>query len=90
MKPKKIKPIDGFTNVSDADVVARGTNIQTSMTGNANFPSPPVDMATLKAAIESFSALIAEGDTLETDGGFKAISRVVRHTYPIFQQCEKS
>ena len=48
MKPKKIKPIDGFSNVSDGDVVARGTNIQTCMTGNANFPNPPVDMATLK------------------------------------------
>jgi len=70
MKPKKIKPIDGFSNVSDADVVARGTNIQTCMTGNANFPNPPVDMATLKAVIESFSALIAQA----LDGSKKVIA----------------
>ena len=36
--PKKIKPLDGFSNVSDADVVSRCTNIQTSMTGNPHFP----------------------------------------------------
>jgi hypothetical protein len=59
-KPKQIKPIDGFANVSDADVVLRGTSIQTNMTGNPNFPNPPVDLATLKAAIETFAALIAE------------------------------
>jgi hypothetical protein len=40
-KPKQIKPIDGFANVSDADVVVRGTSIQTNMTGNPNFPNPP-------------------------------------------------
>ncbi len=36
-KPKKIKPSDRFVGVADADVLARGTNVQTSMTGNANF-----------------------------------------------------
>ncbi len=56
-KPKTIKPIDGFSNVSDADVVARGTNVQTNMTGNANFPNPPVDLTALKTAIDTFSAL---------------------------------
>ena len=39
-KPKKIKPLDGFSNVADADVVSRCTNIQTSMTGNPYFPNP--------------------------------------------------
>ena len=46
-KPKMIKPIEGFTGVSDADVHSRGTNVQTCMTGNANFPTPPVDLAAL-------------------------------------------
>ena len=58
-KQKLIKPIDGFAGVSDADVLSRGTNVQTCMTGNANFPAPPVDLATFKAALETFSALIA-------------------------------
>ena len=55
-----IKPIDGFTGVSDADVLSRGTNVQTCMTGNANFSTPPVDLAALKTAIEAFSGLIAQ------------------------------
>ncbi|HYR85618.1 MAG TPA: fibronectin type III domain-containing protein [Terriglobia bacterium] len=59
-KPKKIKPIDGFSNVSDADVVSRAANVQTHMTGNANFPDPPVDLAALKTAIDTLSALIAQ------------------------------
>jgi hypothetical protein len=69
-KPKLIKPLDGFSNVSDADVVSRGTNIQTSMTGNPHFPNPPVDLAALKAAIDSFSALIAQA----LDGSKKVIA----------------
>jgi hypothetical protein len=70
-KLKQIKPIDGFANVSDADVVLRGTSIQTNMTGNPNFPNPPVDLATLKAAIETFAALIAEA--LDRNGGWRPL-----------------
>jgi hypothetical protein len=70
-KPKEIKPLDGFSKASDADVVARGTNIQTSMTGNPHFPSPPVDLAALKAAIDALAALIAEA----LDGSKKVIAQ---------------
>jgi hypothetical protein len=69
-KPKKIKPIDRFVGVSDADVLARGTSVQTSMTGNANFPNPPVDLAALKAALDTFNALIAQA----LDGSKKVIA----------------
>lgn len=69
-KPKMIKPIDGFTGVSDADVLSRGNNVQTSMTGNANFPNPPVDLAALKTALDTFSALIAQA----LDGSKKVIA----------------
>src|SRR6059036_206894 len=69
-KPKKIKPLDGFSNVSDADVVSRCTNIQTSMTNNPHFPNPPVDLAALKTAIDTFSALIAQA----LDGSKKVIA----------------
>ena len=69
-KQKLIKPIDGFAGVSDADVLSRGTNVQTCMTGNANFPAPPVDLATFKAALETFSALIAQA----LDGSKKVIA----------------
>jgi hypothetical protein len=70
-KPKEIKPIDGFANVADADVVSRATNIQTQMTGNANFPNPPVDLAALKTAIGTLSSLIAEA----LDGSKKVIAQ---------------
>ena len=60
LKVKKIKPLDGFSNVSDGDVVSRGTSVQTHMTGNSDYPNPPVDLAALKTAIDVLAALIAE------------------------------
>ena len=67
---KMIKPIDGFTRVSDTDVLARGTNVLTKLTDNANLPIPPLDLATLKAALDAFSAAI----TAALDGGKTAIA----------------
>jgi hypothetical protein len=69
--PKEIKAIDGFSRVADGDVVSRATNIQVAMTGNGNFPNSPVDMAALKTAIETFTALIAEA----LDGSKKVIAQ---------------
>jgi hypothetical protein len=69
-KAKLIKPIDGFAGVSDADVLSRGNNVQTSMTGNTNFSNPPVDLAALKTALDTFSALIAQA----LDGGKKVVA----------------
>ena len=68
---KEIKAIDGFSRVANGVVVSRATNIQTAMTGNPNFPNPPVDLAALKTAIETFSALIAEA----LDGSKKVIAQ---------------
>src|SRR5437773_6156075 len=68
--PMKIKPLDSFSNVSDADVVSRSTNIQTSMTSNPHFPNPPADLAALKTAVDTFSALIAQA----LDGSKKVIA----------------
>jgi hypothetical protein len=67
---KMIKLIDGFTGVSDTDVLARGTNVLTKLTGNADLPAPPLDLATLKAALDAFSAVI----TAALDGGKTAIA----------------
>jgi hypothetical protein len=69
--PIEIKAIDGFSRVADGVVVSRATNIQTAMTGNTNFPDPPADLAALKTAIETFSALIAEA----LDGSKKVIAQ---------------
>jgi hypothetical protein len=40
--------MDGFSNISDGDVVSRGTAVLISMTGNLNFPNPPVELAALQ------------------------------------------
>jgi hypothetical protein len=69
-KPIQIRAIDGFSRVADGDVVSRAANIQAAITGNKNFPNPPVDLAALKTAIDTFSALIAEA----LDGSKKVIA----------------
>ena len=69
--PKEIKAIDGFSRVADGAVVSRATHIQVAMTGSGNFANSPVDMAALKTAIETFSALIAEA----LDGSKKVIAQ---------------
>jgi hypothetical protein len=60
MKTKEIKALVGFYSVSDGDLLHRGVNIQTNLTGNSHFPNPPVDLAVLEAALERFAALIAQ------------------------------
>ncbi|HEY2382376.1 MAG TPA: hypothetical protein VGK48_14455 [Terriglobia bacterium] len=65
-----IKPLDGFGNVADVDVIIRATAIQTAMTGNANYPAPPVDLAALKTNIDAFVALVAQA----ADGSKKVIA----------------
>lgn len=67
---KPIKPLDGFANVSDADVITRATAVQTALTGNANFPSPPVDLSVLKTNIDTFVTLVAQA----ADGSKKVIA----------------
>jgi hypothetical protein len=68
---KKIRALVGFSGAPDADVVTRGTAVQTKMTGNSNYPSPPVDLAILKTTIDSLSALMAEA----LDGSKKVIAQ---------------
>ena len=70
-KVVKLIPLEGYTAMSDPDVVHRGTAVQTGLTGNSNFPNLPVDLAALKTNIDSFSALIAEA----LDGSKKVIAQ---------------
>src|SRR5437868_7491685 len=69
-KVKKIKAVLGFGGVSDTDLLKRLDAIRDGMTGNAAFPSPPVDMATFKTAIDLFNTLVTDA----LDGGKKTIS----------------
>ena len=70
-KVVNIRPLESYNKMSDADIVQRGTAVVTGMTGNSNFTNLPVDLATLKAGIDSLSALIAEA----LDGGTKAVAQ---------------
>ena len=67
----KIKPLEAYDQMSDHDVVVRGTAVQTGMTGNSNFQNSPVDLAALKTNIESYSTLISEA----LDGSKKVIAQ---------------
>ena len=69
-KTKLIKPLDGFSGVSDADVVVRCNTIQTNLNGNSHFTAPPIDLVTLKNEIDKFSALVTQA----RDGSKKAIA----------------
>src|SRR5689334_14863370 len=69
-KPKPIRAVVGFRAATDADVQARASAVLAGMTGNVNFPTPPIDMNTLKAAIDTFAAAI----TAAMDGSKKAIA----------------
>src|ERR1051326_3300308 len=80
-KLKTIQALEGFSKLSDADVVSRGTLVQTKMTGNANFSNPPVDLAALKANIEYLQALIAEA----LDGSKKVIAEKQKQRETVVQ-----
>ena len=67
---KLIRPLDSLVHVSDADVIIRISAVQTAMAGNANYPSPPVDLAVLKTNIDAFVALVAQA----ADGSKKVIA----------------
>jgi fibronectin type III domain protein len=60
MPEENIRPLERYSRASDALIVTRGTAVVTGMTGNPNFPNPPIDLALLKAAIERLKELMAE------------------------------
>jgi hypothetical protein len=67
---KKIKPLLNFSKLSDTDLLKRLDGIHDSITGNTHFPTPPVDMAAFKSAIDSYNTLTTDA----LDGGKKAVS----------------
>lgn len=69
-KVKKVKVSLGYAKLSDAELLKRLQAILDSMTNNPAFPSPPVDMPTFKAGIDSLNTLV----TNAIDGGKKTIS----------------
>jgi hypothetical protein len=67
---KRIRVSFSLAKTADAVVVARGQSVVNGMTGNPAYPGLPIDPASLKSALESYSKAI--GDAV--DGGKKAIA----------------
>lgn len=59
-REKWIKPFEGYSHMPDGEVVSRGTAAADGMDGNPHFSALPVKIPDLRAAIQIFSALIAE------------------------------
>jgi len=68
---KPIKPMEGYTRMTDNEVVSRGTAVVNGMTGNPNFTNVPVDLTALKSNIDRLAALIAEA----LDGSKKIVAQ---------------
>jgi hypothetical protein len=66
---KKLKALLGFHGTSDADLLHQLNTVYNGMNGNSKFPTPPVDMATFKSGIDTFTVLVTDA----ADGGKKAI-----------------
>jgi hypothetical protein len=67
---KQIKASLGFNRLPGRDLLARLEAVVKGMDGNATYPNPPVDMASLKTAGTNYSASLAAA----LDGGKKAIA----------------
>ena len=64
-----VRPLVGFRNMTDQVLVTTASAVGKEMTGNANFPNPPVDLKTLAAAVDDLSAAMAaqvQGGTAST------------------------
>src|SRR2546423_7428196 len=66
----QIKAKLGLRDVSDADAAKAFMTSYNGLLNNPKYPNLPVDLATYKAGIDQFSALIVDAE----DGGKKAIS----------------
>ena len=64
-----VRPLAGFKNLADQQLVTTASAVVKEMTDNANFPNPPVDLKTLATAVDDLSAAVAaqvQGGTAST------------------------
>ena len=64
-----VRPLAGFRNMADQQLVTTASAVVKEMTDNANFPNPPVDLKTLATAVDDLSAAVAaqvQGGTAST------------------------
>ena len=52
-------------------ILALGNTVLKGLTGNVNFPTPPVDLATFKTVLDAYATYIVDAK----DGGKKAIAQ---------------
>jgi hypothetical protein len=80
-KFKQVRPLLGFSGVSDDALQTRATAVHDAMTNNPAYPNPPVDLKAFKAALDIYSAAVAAA----LDGGQKAITAREVAREPIVQ-----
>ena len=64
-----VRPLAGFKNLADQQLVTTASAVVKEMTDNANFPNPPVDLKALATAVDDLSAAVAaqvQGGTAST------------------------
>src|SRR5690349_304061 len=69
----KVTPIKAsllFTKAVPADLYTFAGSVYTGMNGNADYPTPPVDMTTFKTAIDLYGTLVSAA----LDGGKKVLA----------------
>ena len=59
MATKHIRVRLSFTHGSDHQIEEAAGAVITGMTGNKNYPNPPVDLAEVQAALTAFTAALA-------------------------------
>lgn len=84
-KVKKIKALLGFTKLADANLVSRLNAVHDGMNLNPAYPSPTVDLATFKAAIDSYTALVAAA----LDGGKKTVTEKNKQRGSVIKMAEQ-
>jgi Fibronectin type III domain len=67
---KTLKALLSFAGTSDGDMIQQLLAAYSGLNGNSKFPTPPVDLATYKSGIDTFSPLVTDA----ADGGKKAIT----------------
>src|SRR5436305_10102696 len=66
--PQLIKALLDFSKKIPEKVLAQGYAILNAITGNTNFPTPPVDLNVFKTTLDAYSAAIGDAK----DGSKKA------------------
>ena len=69
-KTKATWPLEGYTQMSDQDIVSLAIAVRSAMIGSLYFIKPPVDLVVLKTDADTLNALIAEA----MDGSKRIIS----------------